>query len=95
MHRLKKDIPYLVIIVVPYKHLVEQWYNECVIEKFSPKRISGEQGNWRNEIKSLSRSLKLGRLKDAIIITTYNIYRNELVTVNIVGSDNNCIFQTS
>ena len=76
-HRLKKEIPYLVIIVVPYKHLVEQWYNECVIEKFSPKRISGEQGNWKNEIKSISRSLKLGRLKDAIIITTYNTYRSE------------------
>lgn len=50
----------LLVVLVPYLHLLEQWARECKQFGFLPVLCSGEHGNWVVEARSRIADLKLG-----------------------------------
>lgn len=70
--KLMKKEPLMIVIAVPYKHLVQQWY-EDVIKIFDTNvydvfRVSGEFANWNSRIKTALFNQKFSKNKKGIII---------------------------
>jgi DNA phosphorothioation system restriction enzyme len=59
-----------IIIVAPYKHLVEQWANEARFFGFRPLLAYEQRHTWESEVSSSLLSMQIGSCKHNCIITT-------------------------
>ena len=69
--------PFLVIISVPFKHLIYQWKDNLVDWNYDCNLLIHGQSNWQGQLLDLIRDLKLGIQKNAIIITTHDSLSSE------------------
>ncbi len=58
-----------IIIIVPYLHLLEQWYRNCVEFSLHPYFCSGNHANWVIDVKTAIQDFNLG-VTDSICIIT-------------------------
>jgi len=60
-----------IIIIVPYLHLLEQWYNNCIDFSFNPIVCSGNHPNWVINVKTAIQDYNLHAC-DSICIIAVN-----------------------
>lgn len=68
---LRKNGKLLLIILVPYLHLLEQWKKVSQAFGFMPIICSGYHPNWRREAKSAIQDLSIGTRSDVCLIMTH------------------------
>ncbi len=66
----KKGSKIFVLIVVPYKHLLEQWVEEIKMFGISPVQCFGDSKQWSPKLQSKLNSLELGSLDVVLAIST-------------------------
>lgn len=71
----KLNEPFLVVIVCPYSHLLQQWSKE-LLDWSMNSIVTNESSNWNQRLKDAIESLKRNS-KYQIIITTYAIFAKE------------------
>lgn len=60
------------IIMVPFKHLIEQWEKSARGLGFDNiLKCSSDNNRWKNELRSITRDFKMGFKRDQVVITTY------------------------
>ena len=64
----------LVVVVAPYKHLVEQWANEVKLFGHSYAICSSDYPDWLNDINQFRMALAVGSLSNAFLVTTYDTF---------------------
>lgn len=57
------------IILVPYKHLLDQWSQNVIEFGFNPILCSGDHGKWQIEVKSKIQDLNIGAIQNICIIS--------------------------
>lgn len=62
----------VLIILVPYIHLLEQWERTCREFGFHPYLCSGDRPGWEREAKSVLQDFRLGSIDDACFIAVHN-----------------------
>ena len=67
----------LVIILVPYLHLMEQWAGEARRSGFKPILCSGENKDWAKEVKNALSGLKLNISHSACVIAVHKTASTE------------------
>lgn len=72
---LKKNKKNLIVISVPYSHLIDQWSNS--IEKFGLDlsfiiKCFSENSKWYSDLKKYVRKLLIGQINNVLAITTHN-----------------------
>ncbi len=60
-----------VIILVPYLHLLDQWFRNCEKFGFLPILCSGSHPQWPNEVRSKIQDYRLGVLSSICIIAVH------------------------
>lgn len=78
------------IVIAPFKHLVDQWEQECL--KFnikSPLLCYESSTKWKNELSSIIRDFNLGISDFEVVITTYDTAANPLFYEQIVKIQKN------
>ena len=76
----------LVVIVVPFKHLVKQWQD--AIEKFPLEDVSviptmADGTSWRDTLWAIKK-LAIGKIRKLIVITTYSGFASNLKSLSSV-----------
>ncbi|UXR50196.1 DEAD/DEAH box helicase family protein [Staphylococcus simulans] len=63
----------LLIVVVPYQHLIDQWYEdiEIVLKQKVLKCMKGKQ-NWYNKSRRIVQDFNLGLIENYVFLTTYD-----------------------
>ena len=64
----------VVIIAVPYQHLVDQWYEEATSFGYSPIRAYKNRGSWLTDLNNCILSYNQCAINDLCIITTHSTY---------------------
>ena len=69
---LLKEHNVVVVIAVPYKHLVTQWYEDTsvIFNDYTIIKVASEFANWENDLINELITLKYGDSKGIIVITT-------------------------
>lgn len=78
IQRVTSDLqPGLVVIVAPYKHLLEQWSDEC--ERWSIRHFlcSSDYPEWPNRFNDLRLSLAAGEKSLSAVLVTYNTFTSD------------------
>jgi len=84
----KKGKPLVIVIVVPLKHLLDQWYNEALGYGFDPIKCYESSKNWRTKLAERMGVLKVtGHGYVMAIVTnstfTMDIFQSEINKINI------------
>ncbi len=64
----------LVVVVTPYKHLVEQWAKECDEFGFPHVTCSSDFPDWQKKVGSLRISFVSGSTPVGVLISTYETF---------------------
>lgn len=67
----------LVIVLVPYKHLAEQWARECELFGVSSVLCSSDYPNWATSVSEVRVQMAARRLSFAFLIATYDTFRTD------------------
>jgi len=67
---INKGSKIFVLIVVPYKHLLEQWVDEMKIFNINPVKCLGKSKEWSPILQSKLNSLELGSINSLVAIST-------------------------
>ncbi|EFF63356.1 DEAD/DEAH box helicase [Turicibacter sanguinis] len=69
---IKQDLKQIVVILAPYKHLVDQWYDELIKFGYSPFKAYSDIANWDKIIQRQARRLNLDPKRKHLSIVTTN-----------------------
>lgn len=75
---------FIAVIIVPYKHLAEQWYAECKAFNFKAVLCYGDNPNWERDVLQLRTSFLTKTISAAVLVTTYATFPSERF-LNAVG----------
>jgi superfamily II DNA or RNA helicase len=61
----------VIIILVPYLHLLEQWERNCIQFGFEPILCSGEHGKWQIDVKTAIQDFNIGSKNHLCILAVH------------------------
>ncbi len=73
----------LVVVVAPYKHLVEQWASEIKLFGYPFAICSSDYPDWLNDINQFRMALAVGSLSIVFVVTTYDTFVSPSFQSNI------------
>lgn len=86
---LEENHDLVTVIVCPYAHLVDQWYEDAKLFDIKTfKLYSSDNSNWKIDLSSLVSRLKRGYVKNALIFTTINGFSSDFFRDQIVKIHN-------
>lgn len=75
INRLKKDVPNLIVVItVPYKHLLNQWERNLKEWDYNGIQVSSEEPNWQQNIANAISDANNRYRNILIIITTHTTF---------------------
>lgn len=89
---VKKDIFLFVVIVVPYKHLSEQWCVESELFGFQPHVCNSDHPNWYTTLSHALSTAKLTHQPVVIAIAVFQTFSSDLFQQVLSRSGKNLYF---
>ena len=72
-----EESPVLLVIAVPYTHLVQQWIAESRLFGFEPMRAFESRDIWHDRLAQMIADLNHGRRQHAVVVTTHRTLSSE------------------
>lgn len=77
LNRFEANQKLILIILVPYLHLLEQWQRQCIAFGFNPVLCSSANKGWSIEVKAKIQDFNIGALSHICIIAVHDTASKE------------------